>query len=269
MDDDSRHFHRHPPPAEPAERPLSLAHPLLALSGQLRCRSLDEVAHVRELLDEHAALSRAEPGNLRFDCAPAQDPLAWDLHELYADESAFEAHRKRLRASRWGRESHGIARDFRRDHVTPVIRAESGRDHSPLAALLTRAFGGSDEARLVERLRADGDLALSLVASAADTLLGHVALSPLTAEGPALALAPLAVHPALQGRGIGTALMRAALAAFPRHAIVVLGDPAYYRRFGFRPADLDSTYAGPHLMILGPKLPAGSRIDYAPAFAAI
>ncbi|MDO5705611.1 MAG: GNAT family N-acetyltransferase, partial [Paracoccus sp. (in: a-proteobacteria)] len=82
-----------------------------------------------------------------------------------------------------------------------------------------------------------------------------------------LALAPVAVHPALHGRGIGSALIRAALAAHPDHSIVVLGDPAYYHRFGFQPADLQSPYAGLHLMTAGPALPAGSAIIHAPAFA--
>ncbi|WP_199259339.1 GNAT family N-acetyltransferase [Paracoccus binzhouensis] len=263
------HHHNHAPPLARGGEEIRLEPPLVALSGRLICKDTAQMLLALDLLTEHVALSRAEPGNLRFDLAQADDPLVWELNELYADEAAFQAHRARLHGSRWGRESHGIERDFTRSEPAPRIRAEEPQDHAAIAALLTRAFGGAAEARLIEALRAEDSLALSLVAEAAGTIIGHVALSPLRAEAPALALAPLAVHPAVQSRGIGAALVRAALAAFDDHAIVVLGDPAYYGRFGFIPAELDSPYAGPHLMALGPQLPAGSRIAHAPAFAAL
>ncbi|MDQ7262809.1 GNAT family N-acetyltransferase [Paracoccus sp. PS-1] len=263
------HNHNHAPPVALGGEEIRLDRPLVSLSGRLICQDAAQMLLALDLLTEHAELSRAEPGNLRFDLAQAEDPLVWELNELYADEAAFQAHRDRLKDSRWGRESHGIRRDFTRSEPMPRLRAEMAHDRAAVSDLLTRAFGGKDEARLVEALRAEGSLALSLVAETEGTLVGHVALSPLRAEAPALALAPLAVHPAVQSRGIGEALVRAALAAFDGHTIVVLGDPAYYGRFGFAPAELDSPYAGPHLMALGPQLPAGSRIAHAPAFAAL
>ena len=89
--------------------------------------------------------------------------------------------------------------------------------------------------------------------------VGHVLLSRMTAPVRALALAPLAVATDWQRRGIGTALVEAALErarAAGSQAVFVLGDPAYYRRFGFR-ADLAagfaSPYAGPHLMVVAPR----------------
>ncbi|CQR86163.1 GCN5-related N-acetyltransferase [Paracoccus aminovorans] len=263
------HNHNHSPPPAPAGRTIPLERPLVSLTGRLICADTAQMLLALELLSDHVELSRAEPGNLRFDLAQAEDPLVWELAELYADEAAFQAHRARLRESRWGRESHGIARDFTRTEPLPRLRPEAAHDQAAIAALLTRSFGGEDEADLVAALRAAGDLALSLVAEAEGTIIGHVALSPLDAARPAFALAPLAVHPALHGRGIGEALVQAALEACRDHSIVVLGDPNYYARFGFAPAELDSPYAGPHLMALGPQLPAGSRIAHAPAFGAL
>ena len=263
--------HDHKPSPAPVHggQPIPLDPPLVRLTGRLICADTAQMLLALDLLTEHVALSRAEPGNLRFDLAQGEDPLVWDLDELYADDDAFQAHRARLQDSRWGRESQGIERDFTASAPVPRLRPETAQDHAGIAALLTRAFDGDDEARLVAGLRAAGDLSLSLVAESGGTILGHVALSPLAADGPAFALAPLAVHPALRGRGIGTALIGAALRGLQDHSIVVQGDPAYYTRFGFRPVDLASPYAGPYLMVRGPALPQGSRIGHAPAFATL
>ena len=110
---------------------------------------------------------------------------------------------------------------------------ERAVDAGAIAAVLNAAFanGGEPgaEAALVDQLRRDGDLDLSLVAVGDDGgIVGHVALSPLAAPFPALALAPVAVEPGHQGRGIGSALVRAALAARPGHTVVVLGEPRSY-----------------------------------------
>lgn len=263
------HDHKHSPPSLPTGEPIPLEPALVRLTGRLICADTAQMLLALDLLTDHVALSRAEPGNLRFDLAQADDPLVWELDELYADEDAFQAHRTRLRDSRWGRESQDIERDFTRSAPLPRLRAEAPQDHAGIAELLRRSFGGEDEARLVAGLRAAGDLSLSLVAESGGTIIGHVALSPLAADGPAFALAPLAVHPALRGRGIGSALVGAALRGLQDHSIVVQGDPAYYARFGFRPVELASPYAGPYLMARGPALPSGSRIGHAPAFAAL
>ncbi len=119
-----------------------------------------------------------------------------------------------------------------------MIRAARPADAMAIGALLRAAFGGEDEVRLVSALRAAGDAVIELVfADAADGLLGHILFSPMAVgRAAALALAPLAVLPSAQRRGIGTALVRAGLAAARRRAegwCLVLGKPAYYGRFGF------------------------------------
>jgi len=263
------HHHHHAPRPVPGGREFALDRPLVSVTGRLICGDMSQMLLALDLLAEHVELSRTEPGNLRFDLVQGEDPMIWELNELYADETALQSHRERLGGSRWGRESREIGRDLIRKDVMPRIRPETPQDRAALARLLTRAFDGPAEARLVEALRGADDLALSLVAEAEGCIIGHVAMSPLRAAAPALALAPLAVHPAVRSRGIGQALVHAALAAFQDHAVVVLGDPAYYGRFGFAPADLESPYAGPHLLALGPRIPAGSPVAHAPAFAAL
>jgi len=142
--------------------------------------------------------------------------------------------------------------------------------------VVTGAFGRDEESMLVERLHADGAAVIALVAVADDHLVGHVLFSRMTAPFPALGLAPLSVAPAHQGRGIGRALVNAGLsqaAVGPWRGVFVLGDPVYYKAFGFRPElarGFASPYAGPHFMALelGKTLPAASGpVEYAPAFA--
>ena len=262
--------HKHSPPIIQTGEEIQLAQPLRHISGQLRCADIGQLMRALDLLPEHAEHSRSEPGNLRFDLIQTDDPMVFELNELYADDDAFQAHRARLKGARWGAESHGISRHFEHRTIMPQIQAEMYHHRDGISELLTEAFGGPDEAALVDMLRRDGHLALSLVAEAAGTIIGHVALSPIVADIPALALAPVAVHPAVQGRGIGSALIRAAQAKFTDHAIIVLGDPNYYRRFGFAPVDVASPYAGPHLMGTGCEgLPDGSRIAHAPAFSMV
>jgi putative acetyltransferase len=127
----------------------------------------------------------------------------------------------------------------------PRIREETTADIEGIRALLTDAFGGSAEARLVDRLRASNRITLSLVAEEGGRVLGHVLFSPIgidTGSGEeksAIALAPLAVHPAFQRLGIGSALSSAGIARLRdagHERVLVLGDPAYYPRFGFQPA---------------------------------
>lgn len=117
---------------------------------------------------------------------------------------------------------------------------------------------------------------LSLVArTGGGAVIGHALFSRLGAPFPALALAPLAVAPAHRRQGIGAALVREGLARAEEagwRAAFVLGQPSYYRRFGFDPAlsrGFASPYAGPYLMAaaLGGPLPATSgTIVHAAAF---
>lgn len=159
--------------------------------------------------------------------------------------------------------------------MTPVIRDEEPRDRAAVRAVIEAAFARPDEADLVDRLREDGDREVSLVAVEGGAIVGHVLFSKMGAPFRALGLAPVAVAPTRQRSGIGSRLIRAGLErarAAGWQGVFVLGDPAYYRRFGFDPAlaaGFACAYAGPHLMALalGPALPAGGgEIAYAPAF---
>lgn len=157
------------------------------------------------------------------------------------------------------------------------IRPETAADHATVRALLDDAFGGQGESALVERLRAGAEDAIALVAVTGGVIAGHVMLSPMRAPFPALGLAPLAVAAGCRRKGIGAALVaagldRAGADAAGWRAVFLLGDPAYYGRFGFR-ADLAAgfatPYAGPHFMVLplAGALPVRSgRVAYAPPF---
>jgi putative acetyltransferase len=119
-----------------------------------------------------------------------------------------------------------------------MIRHVRPADHAAIAQLIQDAFGQADEADLVAQLRADGDVVFELVAEEDGELCGHILFSRLWADRSDLygALAPLAVTPARQGQGVGSRLMRAGLEnarEFGCHGLLVLGDPAYYGRFGF------------------------------------
>jgi putative acetyltransferase len=106
------------------------------------------------------------------------------------------------------------------------------------------AFGQDREADLVDRLRANGKVILSLVAELNRQVVGHILFSPVTIESAdrtitVLGLAPMAVLPPYQKRGIGGRLVERALAmlkAAGHRGVVVLGHPEYYPRFGFVPA---------------------------------
>lgn len=106
------------------------------------------------------------------------------------------------------------------------------------------AFAPEDVAGLVDELRANGNLALSLVAELDGEVVGYIGFTPVTFEPAqpglkALQLSPLAVLPAFQRRGIGGALVLEGLErcrTLRVDAVFLLGHPAYYPRFGFRPA---------------------------------
>ncbi|MFC0200474.1 GNAT family N-acetyltransferase [Paracoccus rhizosphaerae] len=219
--------HHHHTTTDTSGETVLLETPLFGLHGRLTCRDMAQMMTTLDLLPDHAALSRAEPGCLRFDITQSEDPMIWDLEELFSDRRAFEAHQGRTRASPWGERSGDLKRDFHDHAIQPRIRPQVPADSEAIDRLLAHTFDGPAEARLVRDLRADGDLAYSVVAHAQGTIIGYAALSPLVADCPAFALAPVAVHPAVQGRGLGRALVAAALRAAGDHAVVVLGDPRF------------------------------------------
>ncbi len=136
------------------------------------------------------------------------------------------------------------------------IRQERDGDAPAIHAVVRAAFDQRDEAELVDALRLAGDLTLSLVAEADGEIIGHIALSRLKSPKNALALAPVSVAPDRQGEGIGAALIRKSIEEARRRGealIFVLGDPAYYTRFGFSvetAAPFDCIYAGDYFMAL-------------------
>lgn len=163
-------------------------------------------------------------------------------------------------------------------------RKARGDDAVEIAQLLKAAFKGEAEARLVEQLAADGDVAASIVAEEDGRVVGHVMLSPMRVEADgksveALALAPVAVLPERQGHGIGGALVRSAEAVAREQgagAIFLLGEPDYYARFDYsvdaaRP--FESPYAGDfwQALIIDPDLrdTARGKAEHAGAFAAL
>jgi putative acetyltransferase len=162
-----------------------------------------------------------------------------------------------------------------------VIREATPADAEAIRELLDAAFGGDGESRLVEKLRADGDCVLELVATHEGQLVGEIFFSRLKVgdrgtETDAVALAPVAVLPESQRTGIGHALIQHAhpvLEAKGERLSVVLGDPAYYGRFGYahaRAAGFESDYQGEYLQALAwGDAPASGRLVYAPAFSSL
>lgn len=139
------------------------------------------------------------------------------------------------------------------------IRNERPDDAPGIYALLDQAFPGEPVGPLVDELRSDGDLMLSLVAVDEGQIVGHIGFSPV-AIAPCLVrtaqLSPLAVAATHRRQGIGADLVRTGIErcrTLDIAAILVLGNPAYYGRFGFDPAlaaHIRSRWAGPHLMAL-------------------
>jgi putative acetyltransferase len=160
------------------------------------------------------------------------------------------------------------------------IRIEEPADRPAIHAIHSSAFDGKAEADLVDRLRADGDLDLSLVACIDNELVGHLAFSPLgLANCPsvkACALAPVAVLPSYQNQGIGSALIEEGLQRLADDGmdlVLVLGAPDYYGDFAFQAeaaAALGTPYDGPHLQVLflsDNGRAASGPVAYARAFA--
>lgn len=163
-----------------------------------------------------------------------------------------------------------------------VIRAERAEDEAAIHHLITAAFhdaphSSGTEAAIVDALRDGGKLALSLVAEDRGVIVGYVAFSPVDIDGVStgwFGLGPVAVQPIRQRFGIGRALIEDGLQQLRNDGAcgcVVLGDPAYYRRFGFA-ADPALRYPGvpavyfQHIRFSGPS-PSGT-VTYDDAFNA-
>lgn len=151
-----------------------------------------------------------------------------------------------------------------------IVRPERDSDQAAVRDVNRLAFGQEDEARLVDALREGGYARVSLVAEEEGRIVGHILFSDLPILVPggaveAISLAPMAVLPDEQRKGIGSLLVREGLRVCreSRHRIVVvLGHPEYYPRFGFSAnmaARLRSPFSGPAFMAL--ELVPGSLED--------
>jgi putative acetyltransferase len=160
------------------------------------------------------------------------------------------------------------------------IRAGTPTDMDAIWQVHEHAFGSAVEAELVGNLQADGDAILSLVASHEGATVGHVLFSRLDAPQSrglrASALGPLGVMPDFQGRGIASALVREGIARLREDGedlILVLGDAAFYGRFGFSleaARAFQTPYDGPHQQAMALSDAghlAKGVLNYAPAFS--
>jgi len=165
------------------------------------------------------------------------------------------------------------------DGVT--IRPDTQGDYPAIHNLVAAAFDSELEAKLVDRLRSDGDLVLSLVAERDGKIVGYAGFSRLTVKNRELratALAPVAVARCYRRRGVAAALVREGIHELElagEDLIFVLGDPAYYRRFGFDnrvASQYCAQWSGPAFMALAlerdPKAANRPEVVYPPAFEA-
>lgn len=161
-----------------------------------------------------------------------------------------------------------------------LVRPERADDAAAIRELLVTAFSTAAEADLVEAMRREKDIALSLVAEDEGRLYGYVAFAKLSVEDGArtcraVGLAPVAVTPLRQRLGIGSVLIREAhglLAPLGIPLVFVLGDPNYYTRLGYdvdAAAPFESDYAGPYFMALplSEYAPKRGKVRYPAAFA--
>jgi putative acetyltransferase len=162
------------------------------------------------------------------------------------------------------------------------IRSEETADLSGIRAVNLAAFETSAEADLVDALRGQGSPVISLIAEDGGAIVGHILFSPVMLGGHPgvriMGLGPMAVMPARQRQGIGSALVRDGLDACKHigaSAVVVVGHATYYPRFGFAPASrfgLSCQYDVPDDVFMATELDpraltgVAGTVRYHPAF---
>jgi len=159
------------------------------------------------------------------------------------------------------------------------VRAATAADHAAIRSVLDAAFGNDHASLIVDGVRAEGAALAELVAEADGEIVGHVLFSRMTVTPPRFvaALGPVAVRPDAQRVGIGDALCRAGIEvvrAMGAEAVIVLGHPDYYPRFGFShgaAANVASPYASHGEAFMAMELVAGAlaaplKADYPAAF---
>lgn len=163
-----------------------------------------------------------------------------------------------------------------------IVREETEQDREMVRTVNVAAFETASEADLVDALRAQADPVVSFVAEDNGEVVGHILFTPMTApEHPhfkIMGLAPMAVLPDRQKQGVGSAMVREGLEHCRRlrsAAVVVLGHPEYYPRFGFEPASrfgIKSEYDVPDEVFMAMELQPGAldgiegTVKYHPAF---
>jgi len=165
-----------------------------------------------------------------------------------------------------------------------TIRPEQSDDIPAVRRVHQAAFPSAEEADLVDRLRASGKAAVSLVALDGNEIVGHILFTPVTFDPPAsvlaMGLAPMAVLPGHEKHGVGRRLVQNGLAeCHSRGAclVVVLGDPPYYGRFGFERASrhgLRNEFGAEEefmVFLLDARAhpTPGTLVKYAPEFSAL
>jgi putative acetyltransferase len=166
-----------------------------------------------------------------------------------------------------------------------TVRPETPADFAAIAHLTHTAFNSNTEVQLISTLRRQADECIALVAEQHGTIVGHILFSPATLDNAPgtklMALAPMAVSNVLQHQGIGSALVRAGLEQCHKQgvaAVVVLGHPGYYPRFGFTPAsrfNISCPWQAPDNAFMALELTPGAlkgksgKVVYHPAFAAL
>ena len=164
-----------------------------------------------------------------------------------------------------------------------IIRVEKENDQAAVHAVNVSAFATSSEADLVDTLRRQARPIVSLVAEENSEVVGHIMFSPVSLSGnpdlKMMGLGPMAIAPEYQRGGIGSALVRSGLRRCRQLgfvAVVVLGHPDYYPRFGFSPSsrfDIDSEYEVPQEVFMAIELQPGvlsgktGRVKYHAAFS--
>jgi putative acetyltransferase len=152
-----------------------------------------------------------------------------------------------------------------------LIRTESKNDRDGVHSVNVSAFETTSEATLVEALRDEARPLISLVAEEVGEVIGHIMFSPVTLTGhpdlKTMGLAPMAVSPEHQRKGVGSALVRAGIEECRKlgfSAIVVLGHPDYYPRFGFVPSarfGIRSEYEVPEKVFMAMEINSGALKD--------
>ncbi len=167
----------------------------------------------------------------------------------------------------------------------PIIRSEQPQDVGGIRHVNLTAFDSIVEADIVDALRQQAQPFVSLVAVDGEDVIGHIAFSPVTLAShpdlPIAGLAPMAVLPSHQRKGIGSSLVRAGLGECARVgfvAVVVLGHDKYYPRFGFVRAStfgLSSEFPVPDEVFMALELQPGTLgtrhgvVRYHPAFGSV